>query len=60
MAEGESEAAELISDAVTSHGNGMIAVRRIDAAREIAHTLARNRNVTYMPGDGSKMLLNMK
>ena len=27
-------------------------VRRIDAAKEIAETLARSRNVTYLPGGG--------
>jgi prohibitin 1 len=59
QAEGESEAAELISEAVKAHGNGMIAVRRIDAARDIAGTLARSRNVTYIPGGGSNMLLNL-
>jgi len=99
-AEGESEAAELISQALAVNGTGLIEVRRIDvrlpdlaavggnvvpwwlfvhatltrvllvsfsvffffpffpqAARDIAHTLARARNVTYLPS--SNMLLNM-
>lgn len=56
-AEGESEAAQLISDALAEHGNGVIQVRRIDAARDIVGMLARSRNVTYLPS--SKMLLNM-
>jgi len=56
-AEGQSEAAKLISDAVQTHGSGMIEFRRIEAAREIAHTLSRTRNVTYLPNSG--MLLNI-
>lgn len=57
-AEGQSEAAELISESIQKNGNGMIEVRRIDAAREIAHTLARSRNVTYLPSQNN-MLLNL-
>lgn len=57
-AEGEAEAAVLISKALRESGTGMIEVKRIDAAREIAATLARSRNVTYLPS-GNKMLLNM-
>ena len=40
-----------------------IEVRRIDAARDIAETLARSRNVAYLPssggggGDGGRGLL---
>lgn len=51
-AEGESEAAELITEALHTHGNGFIEVRRIDAARDIAETLARSRNVAYLPSSG--------
>jgi prohibitin 1 len=58
-AEGESQAAELISSALKEHGTGMIEVKRIDAAKEVAETLARSRNVTYLPGSGSNLLLNL-
>ena len=57
-AEGQSEAATLITKAMKEHGTGMLEVRRIDAAREIAHTLARSRNVCYLPGNNN-MLLNL-
>lgn len=57
QAEGEAEAAVLISKALAANGTGLIEVRRIDAARDIATTLARARNVTYLPS--SNMLLNM-
>lgn len=62
-AEGEADAAKLISDAVTSAGNGLIEVRRIDTAKEVAATLARSPRITYLPsggeGNGSNILLNV-
>ena len=57
-AEGEAEAAQMISNALKEHGSGLIAVRRIDAAKEIADTLAKSGNVTYLPG-GQNMLVNL-
>jgi prohibitin 1 len=62
LAEGEAEAAQLISDSLKASGRGVIEVRRIDAARDIAETLARSRNVTYLPSGGNggpQMLLNV-
>ena len=49
-AEGEAESADIISKAVAKAGNGLIKIRRIEASREIAQTLAANPNVTYLPG----------
>ncbi|KAK6256326.1 Band 7 domain - like 8 [Theobroma cacao] len=57
-AEGESEAAKLISEATATAGMGLIELRRIEASREIASTLARSPNVAYLPG-GQNMLLAM-
>merc|ERR1712113_162158 len=57
-AEGDAQGAKLISEALQHSGRGLIEVRRIDAAQEIAEKLARNRNVTYVPG-GQGMLLNL-
>ncbi|XVE84107.1 hypothetical protein DITRI_Ditri16bG0143000 [Diplodiscus trichospermus] len=57
-AEGESEAAKLISEATSSAGMGLIELRRIEASREIAATLARSPNVAYLP-DGQNMLLSV-
>lgn len=51
-AEGEAESAEIISKAVAKAGSGLIEIRRIDASKEIATTLAANPNVTYLPGGG--------
>jgi len=66
-AEGEAQAAELISEALKKNGRGLIEVRRIDAAKEIAATLARSRNVAYLPsssgntgnGGGVSMLMSI-
>eukprot|EP01039_Chlorochromonas_danica_P005454 gene5454-6004_t len=52
-AEGEAEAAELISKAMSAAGNGFIEVRRIDTAKEVASTLSRSSNVVYLPSSGS-------
>ncbi|KAL9108491.1 MAG: hypothetical protein Q9227_006706 [Pyrenula ochraceoflavens] len=53
-AEGEADAADIISKAVSRAGDGLIKIRRIDASREIAQTLAQNPNVTYLPGGGNE------
>ncbi|KAJ0110914.1 hypothetical protein Patl1_02949 [Pistacia atlantica] len=56
-AEGESESAQLISDATAKAGSGLIELRRIEASREVAATLARSPNVAYLPGGKNNMLL---
>jgi len=56
-AQGEAEAAELISNAMRV-GPGYITLRRIEAAREIAEELSKSRNVIYLPGSGN-VLLNL-
>merc|ERR1740117_222585 len=56
--EGEAEAATMISEALKDHGMGLIEVRRIDAAKDIAESLSKSPNVMYLPS-GQSMLLNM-
>ena len=62
-AEGEAEGAIIITNALEKSGKGIIEVRRIDAAKEIAAKLAGSRNVTYLPGGGggggNGLLLNL-
>ncbi|KAK7322457.1 hypothetical protein VNO77_25838 [Canavalia gladiata] len=55
-AEGESDAAKLISDATSSAGMGLIELRRIEASREVAATMAKSPNVSYLPG-GQNLLM---
>ena len=45
--------------ALAESGNGVIEVKRIDAARNIAQILAQSRNVTYLPGGGQNVLLSL-
>lgn len=55
-AEGEAEAAKLISDAIKTFGMGLLEIRKIEAAKNIAATMSKSPNVTYIPGKGSNLL----
>ncbi len=57
-AEGESESARLISDATRTAGPGLIELRRIEAAKDIAGQMSKSGNVVYLPG-GNQMLLGI-
>lgn len=57
-AEGDAEAADLIAKSMQKSGEGLLELRRIEAAGEVAQKMAMNRNVTYLPG-GQGVLLNM-
>lgn len=48
-ASGESEAARMISEAIEEAGPGLVDIRRIEAATEIAQILTTGNNVTYLP-----------
>jgi prohibitin 1 len=60
-AEGESQAAQLLSEAYKKSGKAHLELRRIEASKDIASTLAKSRNVTYLPSskNGSNMLLKV-
>ncbi|CAR24395.1 prohibitin subunit PHB1 [Lachancea thermotolerans CBS 6340] len=66
-AEGEAESAEYISKALAKAGDGLLLIRRIEASKEIAKTLANSSNVTYLPsshsaseqGSPNSLLLNL-
>ena len=59
-AEGEAEAADMLSKALDRAGNGLLEIRRIEASKEIASSLAGSRNVSFVPGGGgANLLLNM-
>lgn len=49
----------LLGSLVAQAGMGLIELRRIEAARDIAGTLAKSRNVVYLPSGGPQMLLGM-
>ncbi|PRP77787.1 hypothetical protein PROFUN_07729 [Planoprotostelium fungivorum] len=56
-AEGEAESARLIIDSLKHQSPGFIELRRIEASKEIAETLSKNRNVTYLPA-GTNVFMN--
>lgn len=51
-AEGEADSAEIISKAIAKAGDGLVQIRKIEAARDIAQAMANNPNVTYLPSGG--------
>merc|ERR1719453_986920 len=57
-AEGESTAAQVVSEALEG-SPALVELRRIEAAKDIADTLSKSRNVTYLPHGGQNMLLNL-
>jgi prohibitin 1 len=58
-AEGESIAAKVVSEALEA-SPALVELRRIEAAKDIAETLSKSRNVTYLPTSGGQnMLLNL-
>jgi len=58
IADGEATAATLMEKSFANSGEGLIELRRIEAAEEIASRLSRNRNITYLP-PGANTLLSL-
>lgn len=48
-AEGDSQAAALLSKAFGDAGEALVELRRLEAAEDIATKLSRSRNVVYLP-----------
>ncbi|XP_055683815.1 protein l(2)37Cc [Lutzomyia longipalpis] len=57
-AEGDAQAAELLAKSLAQAGDGLVELRRIEAAEDIAYQLSRARGVTYLP-PGQNLLLNL-
>uniref|UniRef100_A0A673WHJ4 Prohibitin n=1 Tax=Salmo trutta TaxID=8032 RepID=A0A673WHJ4_SALTR len=57
-AEGDSQAALLIANSLQEAGDGLVELRKLEAAEDIAFQLSRSRNVTYLPaGQGTLLQL---
>lgn len=56
IADGEASAATLLAKSFADAGEGLVELRRIEAAEEIANRLARNRNITYLPSAANTLL----
>ncbi|OZC07781.1 SPFH/Band 7/PHB domain protein [Onchocerca flexuosa] len=50
-AEGDAQAAKLLAQAFKEAGDGLIELRKIEAAEEIAERMAKSRNVVYLPNN---------
>ncbi|ELW70288.1 Protein unc-13 like protein B [Tupaia chinensis] len=55
-AEGDSKAAELIANSLATAANGLIELRKLDAAEDIAYQLSSSRNITYLRAGQSVLL----
>ncbi|XP_027623138.1 prohibitin-like [Tupaia chinensis] len=55
-AEGDSKAAELIANSLATAGDGLIELRKLEAAEDIAYQLSRSRNITSLPAGQSVLL----
>lgn len=55
-AEGDASAAELLAKSFGDAGDGLVELRRIEAAEDIAYQLSRSRGVVYLPGNQSTLL----
>jgi prohibitin 1 len=55
-AEGEAEAGRLMKEAVEKYGTTILEMRRLEASRKIADTLAKSPGVSYIPGGSSTLL----
>ncbi|KAI5949520.1 PHB1 [Candida theae] len=51
-AEGEAESADVVSKALAKAGDGLLMIRRLEASKDIASTLAGSANITYLPSNG--------
>lgn len=58
IAEGDAKAAELIATAFGTAGEGLIELRKLEAAEDIAHQLAQSPNIVYLPA-GQQTLLSL-
>lgn len=57
-AEGDAAAATLLAKSFGDAGEGLVELRRIEAAEDIAYQLSRSRQVSYLPA-GQSVLLNL-
>uniref|UniRef100_A0A2P2HYZ6 Prohibitin n=1 Tax=Hirondellea gigas TaxID=1518452 RepID=A0A2P2HYZ6_9CRUS len=58
IADGEATAARLLAKSFGDAGEGLVELRRIETAEDIAYRLSKNRNVTYLP-TGANTLLSL-
>merc|ERR1712054_570046 len=57
-AEGDTEAADLLAKAFAEAGEGLVELRRIETAEEVAVNMSNSRNEVYLPS-GQQTLLSL-
>ncbi|CAG5115846.1 unnamed protein product [Candidula unifasciata] len=57
-AEGDSLAAEMLAQAFGKAGEGLVELRKLEAAEDIAYQLSKSRNIVYLP-QGQQTLLSL-
>lgn len=57
-AEGDSKAAELLAKAFSKAGGGLVELRKLEAAEDIAYQLSKSKSVVYLP-QGQQTLLSL-
>ena len=57
-AQGDSKAADLLATAFGQAGDGLVELRKLEAAEDIAHFVSQNPNVVYLP-QGQNTLLSL-
>jgi len=58
-AEGDAQAAKMLSKAFLESGHGLVELRKLEASEEIAERLSKSRNVVYLP-DKMNALMNLQ
>lgn len=58
-AEGDAIAAQLLSKAFQEAGDGLLELRKIEAAEDIAQNMSKSRNVVYLPSN-QQILMNLQ
>jgi len=56
LAEGDAESAKIIDEATMEAGTGLITLRKLEAAKEIAEVLSANPNIAFLSGNTINML----
>lgn len=57
-AEGDAQAASLLAKSLAEAGDGLVELRKIEAAEDIAYNMSKSRQVAYLPS-GLNVLLNL-
>jgi len=58
-AEADSEAAKLVSDAISTFGPGLVAMRKIEAAQYMVEQMQGNPNISFVHGGNTMNMLNL-